>query len=247
MLQPPVRFRFLHLRRSLDRQEAVVGVSIERPHLADRGAADRAVDVRVARVTVVAPWRAPPTEHDRQGELGAPIPAVLGYRVATMDDDAGRRALEQSLAGRGEYELFPCDPALADTAAFCAAYGFAPEDSANTIVVVGKSNPPVYAACVVLATHRLDVNRAVKARLGTRKASFASADETRAMTGMEIGGVTVFGLPDGLPILVDAAVMRRDRIVLGGGTRSWKVIASPSILRTLPGVEVVEALATPAT
>lgn len=163
-----------------------------------------------------------------------------------MEHDPDRDALERALAGRGEYELFPCDPALADTAAFCAAYGFALEDSANTIVVVGKSNPPVYAACVVLATHRLDVNRAVRARLGTRKASFASPDETRALTGHEIGGVTVFGLPDGLPILVDASVMGRERIVLGGGSRSWKVLAPPALLLTLPNVEVVDGLAAPA-
>jgi prolyl-tRNA editing enzyme YbaK/EbsC (Cys-tRNA(Pro) deacylase) len=163
-----------------------------------------------------------------------------------MATDAGpeddRARLEDWLAGRGDHELFPCDPALADTAAFCAAYGFAPEDSANTIVVVGKGSPPVYAACVVLATHRLDVNRAVKGRFG-RKSSFASPDETRALTGMEIGGVTAFGLPAGLPLWVDSAVMERERIVLGGGSRSWKVIAPPSILLTLPDVEVVEGLA----
>jgi prolyl-tRNA editing enzyme YbaK/EbsC (Cys-tRNA(Pro) deacylase) len=163
----------------------------------------------------------------------------------TADDDRDRRVLEAALAGRGDYELFACDPALADTAAFCAAYGFAPDDSANTIVVIGKSEPPVYAACVVLATHRLDVNRAVKQRLGTRKASFASPDETRELTGMEIGGVTAFGLPAGLPLWVDAAVMDRERIVLGGGSRSWKVIAPPAILRTLPNVEIVEDLAAP--
>ena len=160
-----------------------------------------------------------------------------------MTDDPDRRALEGWLAGRGDYELFACDPALADTAAFCAAYGFAMADSANTIVVVGKSDPPAYAACVVLATHRLDVNRVVRHRLGTRKASFASPDETRALTGMEIGGVTAFGLPDGLPLWVDGAVMERDRIVLGGGSRSWKVLAPPAILLTLPNVEVVEGLA----
>jgi prolyl-tRNA editing enzyme YbaK/EbsC (Cys-tRNA(Pro) deacylase) len=163
-----------------------------------------------------------------------------------MTTDPDRDALEQALAGRGAYELFACDPALADTAAFCAAYGFDPADSANTIVVAGKSNPPVYAACVVLATHRLDVNRAVRTRLGTRKASFASPDETRALTGHEIGGVTAFGLPDGLPLLIDAAVMARERIVLGGGSRSWKVLAPPSILLTIAGVEVVEGLASPA-
>jgi len=159
---------------------------------------------------------------------------------AASEDDRAR--LEDWLAGRGDHELFPCDPALADTAAFCAAYGFAPEDSANTIVVVGKGSPPVYAACVVLATHRLDVNRAVKGRFG-RKSSFASPDETRALTGMEIGGVTAFGLPAGLPLWVDSAVMERERIVLGGGSRSWKVIAPPSILLKLPDVEVVEGLA----
>jgi prolyl-tRNA editing enzyme YbaK/EbsC (Cys-tRNA(Pro) deacylase) len=162
-----------------------------------------------------------------------------------MSDDPDRDALLAALAGRGEHELFACDPALADTAAFCAAYGFAPDDSANTIVVVGKGTPPVYAACVVLATHRLDVNRTVRQRLG-RKASFASPGETRELTGHAIGGVTVFGLPAGLPILVDPAVMARERIVLGGGSRRWKVIAPPSILRTLPGVEVVDGLANPA-
>jgi prolyl-tRNA editing enzyme YbaK/EbsC (Cys-tRNA(Pro) deacylase) len=161
--------------------------------------------------------------------------------VTTTDTD--RAALEAALAGHGEFELFACDPALADTAAFCAAYGFALEDSANSIVVIGKSDPPVYAACVVLASHRLDVNRVLKQRLGTRKASFASQDETRQLTGMAIGGVTAFGLPDGLPLWVDGAVMERERIVLGGGSRSWKVIAPPSILLTLPNVEVVEGLA----
>ena len=142
------------------------------------------------------------------------------------------------------YEIFPCDPALADTANFCAAYGFKAEDSANTILVIGKSDPPVYAACVVLSNTRLDVNRVVRQRLGTRKASFAPAEETRAITGMEIGGVTVFGLPPELPIWVDARVLTRERIVLGGGSRSTKVIAPPAILLKLPGAAVVEGLAT---
>jgi prolyl-tRNA editing enzyme YbaK/EbsC (Cys-tRNA(Pro) deacylase) len=161
-----------------------------------------------------------------------------------MTDDAGRARLEAALTPLDvPYELFPCDPALADTAQFCAAYGFSPDESANTIVVVGKSDPRVYAVCVVLATHRLDVNRAVRDKLGTRKASFAGADETRELTGMEIGGVTPFGLPDGLPIWIDADVMGRSRLILGGGSRSWKVISTPSLLEALPGAEVVEGLA----
>jgi prolyl-tRNA editing enzyme YbaK/EbsC (Cys-tRNA(Pro) deacylase) len=141
------------------------------------------------------------------------------------------------------YELFPCDPALADTAQFCEAYGFKLDESANTILVIGKSEPPVFAACVVLANTRLDVNKTVRQRLGTRKASFAPAEDTRAITGMEIGGVTVFGLPEDLPIWIDSRVMQRERVVLGGGSRSFKVIAPPAILLKLSRAEVVEGLA----
>jgi prolyl-tRNA editing enzyme YbaK/EbsC (Cys-tRNA(Pro) deacylase) len=152
-----------------------------------------------------------------------------------------REHLEQT--GVNGWEIIDCDPALADTAAFCEAYGYAPEDSANTIVVIGKSSPPKYAACVVLANTRLDVNRAVRQRLGVRKASFASVDETRDLTGMMIGGVTVFGLPADLPIWVDARVMQRPRVVLGGGSRSCKVVTPPEVLLRLPNAEVIEGLA----
>ena len=99
------------------------------------------------------------------------------------------------------------------------------------------------AACVVLANSRLDVNKTVRQRLGTRKASFAPAEDTRSITGMEIGGVTVFGLPDDLPVWIDSRVMARERIVLGGGSRSFKVIAAPEILLKLPKAEVVDGLA----
>lgn len=160
-------------------------------------------------------------------------------------DPEGRARLLAAIEPLGiDVELFACDPALADTAAFCAAYGFAPEDAANTILVIGKGDPPRHAACVVLAPNRLDVNRTVRDRLGSRKASFAPAESTREITGMEIGGVTVFGLPAGLPVWVDARVMDRERIVLGGGSRSWKVLAAPAVLLALPNVQVVEGLAT---
>ena len=153
-------------------------------------------------------------------------------------------AVRDSLERLGlPYEAMPCDPAFADTAAFCERYGVAPEDSANTIVVVAKSEPRRHVACVVLATTRLDVNGAVRRRLGARKASFASADETRELTGMAIGGVTALALPAGLPIWIDQAVMARPEVVLGGGSRSMKVRVSPEALRRLPGAEVVDGLA----
>jgi prolyl-tRNA editing enzyme YbaK/EbsC (Cys-tRNA(Pro) deacylase) len=153
-----------------------------------------------------------------------------------------------ALDARGvDYEVMDCDPDFADTAAFCEKYGISPDESANTILVVGKSEPRRYVACVVLATTRLDVNGIVRQRLGVKKASFASADETRDLTGMLIGGVTPIALPDGVPVWVDAAVMKPASIVLGGGDRSTKLRMTPAALATLPGVEVVEDLTKPTT
>jgi len=142
-----------------------------------------------------------------------------------------------------EFQVMECDPALADTAAFVEAYGVPLDRSANTIVVASKGAVPTYAACLVLATTSLDVNRVVRREMGVRKASFAGADPVRELTGMEIGGVTPFGLPDDLPVLVDARVMEPDWIVLGGGNRSSKLKLSPGVLRTLPSLRIVAGLA----
>ncbi|MEO7398171.1 MAG: YbaK/EbsC family protein [Ilumatobacteraceae bacterium] len=158
--------------------------------------------------------------------------------------EIGEAEVTAALAELGvDHEIVACDPALADTAAFCAAYGYLPEDSANTIIVVGKSDPPRYAACVVLATTRLDVNRVVRHRFGAKKSSFASAEQTFAVTGMMIGGVTPFALPPDLAIWVDSRVIERPRLLFGGGSRSCKVVGPPELLTRLPQVEVVEALA----
>jgi prolyl-tRNA editing enzyme YbaK/EbsC (Cys-tRNA(Pro) deacylase) len=141
------------------------------------------------------------------------------------------------------YELMPCDPAFADTAAFCERYTIAPDDSANTIVVASKKDPKSYVACVVLATTRLDVNGVVKRRMAAGKVSFATAEETVGLTGMVIGGVTPFALPDDLAVWVDARVMQRPSIILGGGSRAMKVRCSPDALTRLQTVEVVDELA----
>lgn len=142
-----------------------------------------------------------------------------------------------------DHRRMACDPALADTAAFCAHYGIPPERTGNTIVVASKKEPRVHAACLVLATSRLDVNHAVARLLGIKRLSFASAEETRRVTGMLVGGVTVFGLPDGMPVYIDARVMELDEILLGGGSRRWKLRVAPRELLRLPDARVVEGLA----
>ena len=161
----------------------------------------------------------------------------------TSGDDPGARAVA-ALEALGEpYELIEVDPELADTAAFCEHYGYPPETSGNTIIVVSRRGELRYCACLVLATTRLDVNHAVRPLLGVRKASFASPEQTRELTGMLIGGVTPFGLPDDLPLYIDERVMDLDEVIVGGGGRSTKLSVAPSALLRLPNAEVVSGLA----
>lgn len=155
-------------------------------------------------------------------------------------------AVAAAVAAHGlDVEVLPCDPELADTAEFCEHYGFALDDAANTIVVTSKKvEPPVRAVCVVLGTTRLDVNKVCRERLGAKRVSFADAQTTVELTGMEIGGVTAPGI-EGLPLWIDAAVLGRERVVMGGGNRSSKLALDPRELLKLPGAEVVEGLANP--
>jgi prolyl-tRNA editing enzyme YbaK/EbsC (Cys-tRNA(Pro) deacylase) len=155
-------------------------------------------------------------------------------------------AVKQALDALGvPYELVPCDPDFADTAAFCGRYGYTPEQSVNTIIVAGKSEPRSYVACAVTAVTKLDVNGAVRRRLGVKKASFASAEETQQLTGMMIGGVTALALPEGVPLWVDQRVMAQPEIILGGGSRSMKVKVAPVVFERLADTAVVADLAVP--
>ena len=140
------------------------------------------------------------------------------------------------------YEIIACDPVFADTAEFCREYGYPLETSANTIVVTSTRGEKVYCACLVQASVKLNVNHVVKRLLGASRLSFANADETRELTGMEIGGVTVFGLPPEIPIYVDAALMNQIYIIVGSGNRTSKVKLSPVELVKIPNCTLINDL-----
>jgi prolyl-tRNA editing enzyme YbaK/EbsC (Cys-tRNA(Pro) deacylase) len=148
--------------------------------------------------------------------------------------------------GGAGVEVAPIDPDLADTAAFCKHYDVPMDASANCVVIAGRRGGETsYAACLVTAVTRADVNGVVRRRLGARKASFAPVDDATAATGMEYGGITPIGLPDGWPILIDTAVVAQPHVIIGSGIRGSKLWLPGPALVTLPGAEVIEGLATP--
>ncbi len=147
------------------------------------------------------------------------------------------------LAGRDDVGVAEIDPDLADTAAFCEKYQVSPAESANCVVVTGRRDgEPRFAACLVLATTRADVNGLARRRLDVRKASFAATELAVAETGMEYGGITPVGLPPGWPVLIDAAVAAAPQVVVGSGIRRSKLILPGAVLAGLPGAEVLDGL-----
>jgi prolyl-tRNA editing enzyme YbaK/EbsC (Cys-tRNA(Pro) deacylase) len=138
------------------------------------------------------------------------------------------------------HEVLPCNPEWADTEVFCANYNIPRDRAANTILVASKGEVKQYSACLVLGSTKLDVNHAVSRLMGIKRLSFASADETKAVTGQSIGGVTVFALPPTIPIYVDSRVMTLDSVIVGGGNRSTKIRMPPAELRKIPNVTVAD-------
>ena len=159
-----------------------------------------------------------------------------------MTDPASK--VNDALAAWGiEHEIIEIDPDFADTVQFCEKYGYPPERSANTILVASKKGPQQYCACVVLASTQLDVNKRVRKLMGVRRVSFASAEQTKDVTGMMIGGVTPFGLPEDVPIYVDEGIDGLDYVILGSGSRSSKVKMPGAEFSKIPGAEFISELA----
>ena len=162
-----------------------------------------------------------------------------------MSSDIAQRVQNALADLQADFTVIDIDPAFTHTADFCAQYGYAPEQSANAIVVASRRPLGHNAVCLATATTRLDVNRRVRGLLGVRKLSFASAELTIQLTGMEIGGVTPFGLTEAIPVYVDARIMSLDEIIVGGGNRSTKVSVNPEVFDRMPSVSIIEDLANP--
>ena len=143
------------------------------------------------------------------------------------------------------HEVVPCDPGFADTAQFCERYGFPIDNCGNTIIVASRREPVQYSSCTVRGSDRLDVNKTVRKLMGVRRLSFAGAEQTAALTGMKIGGVTPFALPEEVPVYFDEKLMELDYVILGSGDRSSKIKMSPELLTRVPNAEVVSGLSMP--
>jgi len=165
---------------------------------------------------------------------------TLDWLPAAEHHDLLAAPVARSLDAVPGLEVSRIDPELADTAAFCERYGSAPELSANCVVVAGRRGEVTrYAAVVILATTRADVNKAVRKFLDVRKCSFAPMDDAVRLSGMEYGGITPVGLPADWPVLVDQRVADAPaEVVIGSGLRRSKCLVPPAQLAGLTAATV---------
>jgi len=175
--------------------------------------------------------------------------ATLSFRPALSQPHllaAPVMAALRDWAGADEVLAAEIDPALADTAAFCERYGVSAAESANCVVIAARrGGNTIYAACVVAATTRADVNGLVRKYLDARKASFAPVEAVTAATGMEYGGITPVGLPADWPVLVDEAVAKTGSVVIGSGIRGSKLRLPGRLVAAIPSAQVLPSLGVP--
>ena len=170
---------------------------------------------------------------------------TLTWAPASEHTDLLAAPVAAAIAALPSARVAEIDPELADTAAFCEAYASPPQFSANCVVVAGRRGGETrHVAVLVLATDRADINGVVRRHVDARKISFAPMDEAVEVTGMEYGGITPVGLPEGWPVLVDEAVVAAGEVVIGSGVRGSKLLVDAAELAALPSAEVL-ALAQP--
>ena len=170
------------------------------------------------------------------------VPALTRPDLLAAPVAQALAALDGSLPA-DDVRVAEIDAAAADTAEFCQRYEVPLSESANCVVISGRRGGDLrYAACVLLATTRADVNGVVRREINVRKASFAPMDDAVERTGMEYGGITPVGLPADWLLLVDSRVLETPRVVIGSGVRHSKLILPGAALARLPGAQPKEGL-----
>ena len=174
------------------------------------------------------------------------MPLTLTHHIALARPDLLAAPVAdalRSLPWADQVHVAEIDPSLADTAQFCETYGVALDESANCVIIAARRGQDVtYAACVITAATRADVNGLVRRHLGARKASFGPVDVVTSLTGMEYGGITPIGVPGPWPVLVDDVVARSSTVVIGSGIRASKLWLPGYLLASLPGAEALPGL-----
>lgn len=132
------------------------------------------------------------------------------------------------------------DPELADTAGFCEQYDIGLDISVNCVIVEAKrADKTWYAACLIPAPVRADINGIVRRELGARKISFAPMEKAISLSQMIYGGISPIGLPADWPILVDSGAAALKHAIIGSGNRDSKLLVSGELLASLPNAKVM--------
>jgi prolyl-tRNA editing enzyme YbaK/EbsC (Cys-tRNA(Pro) deacylase) len=168
---------------------------------------------------------------------------TLNFEPVESHTELVSEAARSGIAKHGLKDILVAeiDPELSDTAAFCEQYKIGLDISVNCVIVEAKRADRVwYAACLIRATHRIDINGVVRRALDAKKASFASMDKATSLSAMAYGAISPIGLPDDWPILVDQDIASLERVIIGSGVRKSKLLVSGGIFSSLPNAQITD-------
>lgn len=135
------------------------------------------------------------------------------------------------------------NPEFAGADDFCSNYGISKEHGANCVILRGERGSDYkMAACLSLVGRKLNINQVVRRFLGARRVTLAPLDDVLEQTNMEYGSITVVGLPNSWPILIEPDVIEVEKLFIGGGYRQSKLCLPGKSLLELPNVAVVPDL-----
>ena len=102
-------------------------------------------------------------------------------------------------------------------------------DLLRTIVV--RRGEDDYLFVLVPAGRRFDWPK-LRTLLGVTRLSLPDADEAREVTGYERGAITPFAASRAWPVVVDASIVGRPRVAIGGGARGVNLhLAADDLIR----------------
>lgn len=145
------------------------------------------------------------------------------------------------LEARGvPHRLVRFDPAVRSAEGVAAAAGVDPGRVFKTLVVVEEPPRGRPFLVMVRGSAELDLRR-LAAQLGAKRLKMAAPAEAERLTGLKLGGISALALLGrGFRVLLDAAAMAHDTVLVSAGERGADIELRPGDLAAVTGARIVD-------
>ena len=125
-------------------------------------------------------------------------------------------------------------------AAFAAqATGFALEQTVKTLVA--DLGPSGFVLVLVPGNRKLSMKRLAKA-CGVKRAAMADTASAERLTGYRVGGISPFGIRNPVPVVMEAEILKFEKILINAGRRGTMLVMNPVHVRKALGCKLASVI-----